>query len=83
VIGSSVKLIDFDILVYGYAYGEKPSAGLQGVYYKGTEEDWLEIEVRSDNYALLLAPRYYYSEVKPAEEGKYWHYDEKGEITVW
>jgi hypothetical protein len=53
------------------------------VYYKGTAEDWAEINIGLNNYRLTKAVRYYYSETAPTEEGNYWYYDENGEIVVW
>ncbi|MBR2623424.1 MAG: leucine-rich repeat domain-containing protein, partial [Clostridia bacterium] len=57
---------------------------LTSVYYKGTASDWSGISIDGyDNSYLTSATRYYYSETEPAEAGKYWHYDENGDIAVW
>ena len=54
------------------------------VYYCGTENEWKSINFQSANINYLInAKRYYYSESEPTNEGKYWHYDENGEISVW
>ena len=59
-------------------------ASLTSVYYKGTAEAWnnIEIEDYGNNY-LSNATHYYFSETKLTELGKYWYYDENGEIVIW
>lgn len=52
------------------------------VYYNGTAEDWAKISIDSDNDKLTSAPRYYYSEEEPSDDGNYWHYV-NGIVTVW
>lgn len=52
--------------------------GLTSVFYKGTAEQWGEIVIKSYNYNLIDATKYYYSETKPTEAGNYWHYDTDG-----
>ncbi len=52
------------------------------VYYTGNESDWNTISIGYDNSALTIAPRYYYSETQPIEEGNFWHWVD-GESTVW
>ena len=57
---------------------------LGDVYYKGTAEDWAEMDISEEyNGDLRAATRYFYSEEAPTEEGDYWRYDENGEIVVW
>ena len=56
---------------------------LTSVYYQGGESDWNEISIGFSNDNLTNATRYYYSESKPTTSGRYWHYDENGEIAVW
>ena len=57
--------------------------GLTTVYYAGTESEWAKISIGSYNSNLTSATRYYYSETEPTAAGKYWHYDENGEVAVW
>lgn len=53
---------------------------LQTVYYRGTKEEWESSGLASEfRYKHI----YTYSENKPAEEGRFWHYGENGEIAVW
>jgi hypothetical protein len=70
--------------VGGYAFYNCRS--LLYVYYKGTANEWDSISIENRNTALTDAIRYYYvanqSDV-PNDNGKYWHYDENGEIAVW
>lgn len=67
--------------------GQNTFAGclfLTSVYYKGTENDWSNISIDSDNnFNFTDATRYYYSETQPTSTGNYWHYDENGNIVVW
>ena len=54
---------------------------LKEVYYMGTTTDWNNIKI-SYNSFLTSVTRYYYSEIKPTEEGNYWHYVD-GVPTKW
>ena len=56
---------------------------LDCVYYEGTAEDWAKISIDADNSDLTNAARYYYSEVKPAKDGNFWHYDYDGKAVLW
>ena len=58
-------------------------SGLTSVYYKGTNNDWNNININDYNNHLMSAKRYYYSETEPIDEGNYWHYDSDGEVSVW
>ena len=76
VIGDSVTSIGYEAFYY--------CSKLKTVYYKGTAEDWANISIDSNgNYNLTDATRYYYSEAQPTESGRFWHYDENGDIAVW
>lgn len=60
---------------------------LTSVYYKGTEEDWNNIQIGNGNKNLTSATRYYYSENNPYEinaddTNKYWRYDTDGVTPV-
>ena len=56
---------------------------LTRVYYKGTASEWSGISIGSYNTSLTNATRYYYSETEPTASGRYWHYDEDGNVAVW
>ena len=78
VIGDSVTSIG------DYAFDGCRS--LTEVYYKGTVSDWENISIGYSNSDLTNATRYYYIENEedvPTDGGKYWHYDQNGEIAVW
>ena len=50
------------------------------IYYAGNKEEY-EANLKS---ALCNFPRVYiYSNEQPTEDGKFWHYNETGEITIW
>ena len=56
---------------------------LTSVYYKGMEEEWKEMVIKSsENSDLLNATLYYYSETQPTADGNWWHYG-NGEVVVW
>ena len=58
-------------------------SSLTTVYYTGTEEDWLKINILTDNGKITSATRYYYSETQPTDdENLYWHYVD-GIPTPW
>ncbi|MBP3437701.1 MAG: leucine-rich repeat domain-containing protein [Clostridia bacterium] len=63
---------------FAFEYGE-----LGAIYFTGTKEDWKSIHIGIRNKLLYSAPKYYYSEEKPTEEGNFWHYGENGEIMIW
>ncbi len=57
---------------------------LKTVYYKGTSDSWSKINIADKNSSIRSsAVKYYYSEDKPDNEGKYWHYDENGNAVIW
>ena len=56
---------------------------LQTVYYSGTEGDWKDVSIGSDNIDLTTATRYYYSAKEPTTAGNYWHYDNDGKPVAW
>ncbi len=55
---------------------------LTTVYYGGSATDKAKISISSYNCNLTDATWYYYSESKPVEAGKYWHYVDNTP-TVW
>ena len=79
VIGDSVTSIGSSVF--------ESCDSLTNVYYKGTADEWEEIEINGwCNENLTNATRYYYIENEadvPTDGGNYWHYDENGEIAVW
>ena len=62
------------------------------VYYHGTLQQWQTVQIPEsagggamslgDNFILLNASRYYYSEQRPTGSGNYWHYVD-GVPTPW
>ena len=54
------------------------------VYYCGTEEQWNVLYHVDDNIPdFSSATFYYYSENKPEEINKFWHYDADGNPVLW
>ena len=54
----------------------------EAIYYKGTEEQLLQIEVIYGDLFMHDPAVYYYSETAPSREGNYWHYVD-GKPAVW
>ena len=71
--------------VTSIAYGAFSGCdSLTNVYYKGTAEEWGNIDIENNN-ELLSATVYYYIENQadvPTDGGNYWHYVD-GVPTVW
>ena len=76
---TSVEIPDGVTLIGEYTFYYCGS--LTSVYYKGTAEEWGEIEF--GNLGTNDITVYYYSETEPTTEGNYWHYDENGKIVEW
>ncbi len=62
---------------------------ITSVYFKGTLNDWQNIEIAWNNEYFTIAPRYYYSETEPslnaegtAYDDNYWHYDTDGVTPI-
>jgi hypothetical protein len=58
-------------------------SSLKKVYYKGSSNQWSSITIEGKNNQLISATIYYYSEVKPEQEGNFWRYDLDGNPLVW
>ncbi len=57
---------------------------LYRIFCLGTDEDWKNIVIDNGNTEFTYAyRRFHYSEEKPESEGRYWHYDEDGNIVIW
>ena len=54
---------------------------LKRLYYEGTPEEWNNIIKNEEQIRSLYI--YYYTETEPETKGKFWHYDEKGNVLVW
>ena len=63
----------------GFAY----CSSLKTVFYKGTEEQLDAIEISDSNESLANAKVYFYSETEPTTSGRFWHYNDEGEIVEW
>ena len=75
VIGKGVKTIETS--AFNGCYNSDK-------YYRGSEEDWNNITISNRDFDTLDTSRlYFYSETKPAGEGKFWHYDEDGKPVKW
>jgi hypothetical protein len=83
VIPNSVRNIDSESIYSVFA-------NLNTIYYTGTEEDWNDINIDSNNWGINHATIYYYKDDEPALniEGTayndfYWKYDKNGERYIW
>ena len=75
VLGSGIN----EIHDTAFAYCNKK---VDELYYHGTIEQLSKVEIHNHNKYLVLSTRYYYSEEKPTERGRYWHYVD-GAVTKW
>ena len=51
---------------------------LRSVFFRGSETEFGELSISSNNDAFKAARVYYYSESEDVEAGKFWNYNEKG-----
>ena len=56
-------------------------SGVKKIYYKGTKEEWDQVYIIPAERDILKIDIYYYSECKPRKNGKYWRYNQEGEIV--
>ena len=65
-------------------------------FYKGTLSDWNNIQIEDSKNAIHYIRDndveleflegnnlYFYSEIEPAEKGKYWHFNNNNQPIVW
>lgn len=72
VLPQSITYID--LYCFGYC------SSLQSIFYKGTEQQWENVEVVETRGEKV----YFYSEEKPAQnDGGYWHFDSAGNPVIW
>ena len=77
---TSITIPDSVITIGDSAFSSCHS--LNSVYYKGTADEWENIE--SDlNSDLTGVDIYFFSADEPHTAGKYWYYDNNGDIAVW
>lgn len=63
-------------------FGEDAFLGYYGsLYYCGTEEQWAHYNIDWSGFSSMTV--YYYSENKPTESNKFWHYDSDGNPVLW
>ena len=86
ILPNTITSVDLSI----FAYCEKMTT----VYFHGNATEWMRFENLvpvsaggggmsfGDNYILLDATHYYYSEEQPTMKGKYWHYVD-GQPVAW
>ena len=60
------------------------SSSLKNVYYKGTQQQWAEIDISTYDNDFTRVNLYYYSATAPETEGNFWCFEEDGQtIKVW
>lgn len=52
------------------------------IFYKGTQEQFEQIDIADGNEAFEQANLYFYSEEEPTDNGNYWHYED-GSAMIW
>ena len=66
------------------AFFNMPALG--AVYYYGSQADIdkADVAIMNDDFKKVLESNvYFYSEQKPTERGKYWHFSDSGKIRIW
>ena len=59
------------------------ASGIDRIFYAGTADEWLLIDIGDNiSYPFNAAP-YYFSATQPSSVGDYWYYNEDGEKRVW
>ena len=54
------------------------------IFYCGNEKEWEPLKQNLENtVGAIPSDIYFYSEVPPSTTGRYWHYDENGNVSVW
>lgn len=75
IIGANIKVVEYVAF--------QSCSLLQSIYYIGTQEQFEAIEIEEGNEYFTSATVYYFASEKPESEGKYWHYDNSGNIVIW
>lgn len=55
---------------------------IEKMFFEGTIEDLTQVSLSDCNSSLVHAKRYYYSEEKPKNKGRFWHYV-NGKVVIW
>ena len=59
-------------------------SSLAAIYYYGTAEAWVSVDISSGNEKLEEAKLYIYSETEPSDStDEYWYFDKNGKVRVW
>lgn len=85
-----------DINIHSILIGDKTCAicenafdgcqSISNIFYHGNKKQWRKIKIHVNNKAIRESSIYYYSSKYPykkAKKGKYWYYDENGNIAIW
>lgn len=80
VFGSKIKTVE--------AFAFAGCTNLKSIYYKGTEEEWYDVNVAENNTYFKNANVYLYSQKRPPETpdgiiDDWWRYDSDGNPEVW
>ena len=81
VIPASVKKLGHSAIHFTTNIIPVKGKPLKELFYKGTQEQWEEIE-KEKNETIDKATKYFYSETRPSQPGNFWHYVD-GKVTVW
>lgn len=80
---SSMKYVTIPLSVKDIGHDVFYNSDLRRAYYCGTEADWEEVDMSSENSKLNSVRFYYYSETQPPVKGNYWYYDNNGKVAFW
>ena len=75
VVAIPKSVTSIEAFAFGYTH-------INVVYYGGTEAEWKNVKIDSNNDDILDALIYYYSETHPTSAGLYWCYKD-GDFFIW
>ena len=75
VVAIPKSVTSIEAFAFGYTH-------INVVYYGGTEAEWKNVKIDSNNDDILDALIYYYSETQPTSAGLYWCYKD-GDFFIW
>ena len=52
----------------------KNCGNIKSIYYEGSKESWVNVDIKDNNDIIHAVPRYYYTNTAPAEPGSFWRY---------
>ena len=88
ILPNTIKEIHSTAFIHTGTFATKDAHNIVNAYYKGSKDDFSNINITSGNQLKFSAydyvTIYYYSNEKVEDtNNKYWHYDSNNEIAIW